>query len=224
MAFDNNQILKGLYSGALVDIDESDVAATSLTVNPDGNAVVEINETGKNGLAAVLILTEEADSDSYGDKMVVTIEASDYLDRNWETVAAFPTLYTHLRVVPVKATTAFVASDIGKTLTETTSADTGEIIAFDEALKTVGGTGNIWIAMDAAGDVFDEAVGTVETATSGTGVGKKAAASYVPKQMQPGVFVQRFATDKKYVRSKCTAEDNFGKGWILLTDNAFKTI
>ena len=51
--------------------------------------VVEINGTPETGLVAAVILTEEADSDAYSDETTVSIQASDELDRNWETVAQF---------------------------------------------------------------------------------------------------------------------------------------
>ena len=222
MAFDANGILHGEYSGALVDCDESDAVATSKTVNSDGNGVIEIDKTGIKGLTAVLILTESADSDAYDDEANITIEASDELDRHWREVARFPTLHAHIRKVWITATTAFVAGDIGKDLTESTSTDTGKILYISDELFTVGGKGYVLIEMDAAGDVFDEAVDTVETATAGTGVGTKTKASEAGTelQMQPGLYTVQFKTPKKYVRCNCEdVEDNIGKIWILLTNH-----
>lgn len=225
MAFDSEGILRGLYGGALIDLDESDAVATSLTANSDGNAVVEINGTGINGLSAVLIFTEEADADSYDDESTLYIEVSDYLDKNWEKVAVFPVFHSHLKQVYVEASTAFVAADVGSTITEETSGDTGMILWYDPALETTGGKGKILIEMDAADDLFDAAIGKTESSGS-TGVGTKLEAiSAEPKQMQPGIHVVKFTTDKKYVRFNGeTVADNMGKVWCLLHDSAFKSI
>lgn len=225
MAFDSLGILRGLYSSALVAMDENDAVATSETANSDGNAVVEINGTGAKGLAAVLIFTEEADSNSYDDEGIITIQASDYLDKNWEEVARFPVIHCHLKQVDITATTAFVAADIGQDLTEETSTDTGKILWYDPALETIGGRGIVIVEMDDSGDLFDAAVGKTET-SGGTGVGTKNVAIMAdPQQMLPGAYVVRFATDKKYVRCNCeSVEDSLGKAWILLTDAAFTKI
>jgi len=222
MAYDANGILHGEYSGALVDCDENDAVAILEAVNTDGNRVVDLKKTGLKGLTAVLILTEEADADSYDDEANILIEVSDKLDRHWREVARFPTLHAHIRKVWITATTAFVAADIGKDLTESTSTDTGKILYISEGLLSTGDNGGyVLIEMDAAGDVFDEAVGTVETATSGTGVGTKAKASEagLDIQMQPGLYTVQFKTDKRYVRCNCEdVADNLGKLWILLTN------
>ena len=82
MAFDALGILKGHYAGALVEVDENDAVAISKTANTDGNAVVEINQTGVHGLAAVLIWTAISATAPYSDEGLILIEASDELDRN----------------------------------------------------------------------------------------------------------------------------------------------
>lgn len=222
MPFDDDLILKGEYSSALVDVDASDAVSTSLTVNTDGNVCVDLKKTGmSNPLSAVLILTEEADANAYDDEMTVTIEESEFLDRSWQTVATFPVFHCHIRKVPITATTAFVAADIGQDLTETTSNDTGKILFVSTGLLTTGANGGyVLVEMDAAGDLFDEAVGTVET-SGGTGVGTKAAASTagLELQMQPGIYVRRFQSHKRYVRGNFgTPGGNFGKCWLLLSN------
>ena len=225
MAFDASLILHGEYSDALVDCDENDTVAVSLTVNADGNGVIDVRKTGlSNPMCAVLILTEEADSDAYDDVSTITIEESEFLDRGWQTVTTFPVLYSHIAKVYITATTAFVALDqtTPRVLTETSSNDSGAILFISEELFTVDGQGYCLVERDAAGDVFDEAVGQVLTATSGTGVGTKTKATElgVSVQMQPGIFVRKFHTNKRYVRCNCEAlEDNIGKIWIMLTND-----
>lgn len=235
MAFDALGVLKGEYSGALVDVDESDVAPTSLTVNDDGNSVIDLHGTGADGLAAVLVMTEEADSDAYSDETTVEIEASDELDRGWEGIAQFQSkngdgvFRSHLILLKdCVATTGFVASDATSSLvlTATTGTDTGRIVAFDEALKTVGGIGDILVEAQDSGDAYGTEGDTL-TATSGTGIATQGVAgvTVLPGiQHQPGIYTCRFATPKRYIRAKVTAADNIGKCWILLTDHAFKTI
>lgn len=227
MAFDANLVLKGHYSGALVDTDENDAAAVSTTANSDGNAVVEIKETGAKGLSAVVILTEEADSAAYSDETTIEIQDSDELDRGWEAVAKSGILRSHLILLKdCIATTGFVALDATtpRVLTATTDTATGLIVAFDEALKTIGGIGDILVEMQDSADLYATAGDTL-TATSGTGVATQGVAgTKVGVQHQPGVHVIKFTSAKRYVRAVVTAADNIGKCWILLTDQAFKTI
>ncbi|MDX9803583.1 MAG: hypothetical protein RBS96_06105 [Dehalococcoidales bacterium] len=222
MAFDAYGILKGYYGGVLVDIDENDVAATSKTANSDGNAVVEINGTPETGLVAAVILTEEADSDAYSDETIVSIQASDELDRNWETVAQSKVLRSHLILLKdCTASTAFVAADVTtpRVLTATTNGATGKIVSVDQALFTVGGVGDIVVEMQDDGDTY-ATPGDTLTATSGTGVATQGAAGVKAPEIQdqPKVHFIRFKTDKRYVRCSVSAEDNIGKGWILLTN------
>jgi len=228
MAFDSLGILRGLYSTALVEMDENDAVATSLTANSDGNAVVEIKETGVHGLAAVMIFTAISATAPYSDEGTILIQASDQLDRNWETVASFPTIHCYLRRLKnCTATTAFVAADVTtpRVLTATTGTDTGLIYSVDQALFTVGGVGDIVVEMQDAADLYATAGDTL-TATAGTGIATQGAIG-VPEipQMVPGIHVVRFTTDKRYVRCNCeTVADGLGNAWILLTDYAFKTI
>lgn len=227
MAFDANLILKGLYGGALVDTDESDAAPTSLTANDDGNAVVEVKGTAAKGMTAVVVLTEEADADAYGDETTIEIQASDELDRGWEAVGKSPILRSHLILLKdCVATTGFVAADATtpRVLTATSDGATGLIVAFDEALKTVGGVGDILVEMQDDADLY-ATPGDTLTATAGTGVATQGVAgTKVGVQHQPGIHTIRFATDRRYVRAVVTAADNIGKCWILLTNHDFNTI
>ncbi len=233
MAFDALGILKGLGSGgALVSIDEADVAAIALAVNADGNKVIDISKTGVKGLAAVMVLLGFGAGESAAfintDKAVVTIEASDDLVANWGTIATFPTLYGANQLeFYVTATTGFVQADIGLLITQETTADTGYLTYFDPALAVIGGVGLIRVQPVDSGDVFNEAAGKTIT-SAGTGAGTKTYGAgttvAVPSDI-PGVYVVRFATDKKYVRCNCAGVlDAIGTGWILLNDNAFVTI
>lgn len=229
MAFDADLILKGHYSDALVDTDESDAAPTSLTVNSDGNVVVDLKGTGAKGLVAVMVLTEDADSDAYSDETTVEIQASDELDRGWEAVGKIGTLRSHLILLrDCTATTGFVAADATtpRVLTAGTDGATGTIISFDEALKTATGVGDILVEMQDSADVYGTAGDTL-TATGGTGVATQGTAGIktLPgTQDQPGVHMCRFTTGKRYVRAEVTAADCIGKCWILLANHPFATL
>ena len=65
--------------------------------------------------------------------------------------------------------TNFVSGDIGNTITGATTGDTGTILDYDNA------TYEIWVRMDAAGDLFDNA--TEAYTQSGTGAGTATAIS-----------------------------------------------
>ena len=234
MPFDDKLILKGEdSSGDLIDMDQSDAVAILLTVNDDGNRVVDLlaNSTRRSplqqrgaeivkGLSAVVVYTEAPDSAAYDDEAVITIEESDQLDRHWQTVVTFPTIHNFVRKIYISATTAFVATDVTRELSEATSNDTGQIIYISPGLMTTGANGGyVLVEMDAVGDVYDEAVGVVETATAGTGVGTKAKATEVPTQMLPGTYIRRFSTTKRYLRCNANnVDDSMGKVWILIGD------
>jgi len=228
MAFDALGILKGHYSGALVEVDENDAVAISLTVNSDGNGVIDLKKSGAKGLSAVLIWTAISSTAPYSDEGTIIIEASDELDRNWEQIAEFPTMHCYLRrLKDCVATTAFVALDATtpRVLTATTGTDTGLIFSFAEALKTIGGIGDIVVEMQDSADVYGTAGDTL-TATSGTGVATQGGigVAEVP-QMVPGIHVCRFTTSKRYIRCNCeTVADGLGTAWILLNNYAFETI
>lgn len=228
MAFDALGILKGLYSAALVPVDESDAVPISLTANSDGNAVVDLKKTGAKGLAAVLIFTAISSTAPYSDEGTIAIEASDELDRGWMVVAQFKRIHPYLWVLKdCVATTGFVALDATtpRVLTATGDGATGLIVSFDEALKTIDGVGDIVIEQQDVNDVYATAGDTL-TATSGTGVATQGGkGEAVVPQMVPGIDVVRFSTDKRYIRCQCTdVEDELGTAWILLTDAAFVTI
>jgi len=231
MAFDALGILKGKYSGALVSIDESDAVAITTTANTDGNAVVDIKGTGLHGLAAVLILigpsVAEAAAFINTDYANITIEGNDQLAAGgWVTLGKFPKIRHNLLRLSATATTAFVAADIDALITQETTADTGYLVWFDEALATIGGVGDIIVQPVDAGDVFNEAAGkTLTSATTGVATKTLGAGNTVAANMVPGIFVVRFATKYRYVRCNCEdVADSIGTGWILLTDNAFGTI
>jgi len=231
MAFDAKGILKGLYSGALVPMDESDVAAVALAANSDGNCVVDIRKTGAKGLAAVAVYLGPSASEQAllvnNDYAQLIIQASDKLDGSWENVASFPKVYYHVLELYCTATTAFVPGDIGGTITQETTVDTGILIAYDPELLVIGGIGKLYIAVTAETDVFNEASGKTLT-SSVTGAGTKTygvGTTVASPTMAPGVYVVRFATNKRYVRCNCDdVIDSFGNVWILLTDNAFETL
>jgi len=231
MAFDALGILKGLYSGALVSIDEADVAAISLTPNSGGNVLVDLRESRAKGLTAVMCLLgfEAGESALFinTDKAVVTIQESDSMVSNWQTIATFPTLYNNVLEFSITATTGFVQADIGQLVTQETTADTGYLIWFDPALAAIGGVGNIRVAIVDAGDVFNEAAGkTVNSAGTGRSTKTLGAGNTVAvPPMIPGVYMVRFATDKRYVRCNCAGvTDAMGKGWIMLQPDAFKVL
>jgi hypothetical protein len=227
MPFDATEgILKGLYGGVLIAIDENDAVAVSKTANTDGNAVVEINGTPSTGLCAVMALAGPSSTEAallFGDEANITIEASDELDRGWVTVAVFPEIFYNVAEMSVTATTAFVAGDVAGTLTQETTADTGLIIAFETAIETIGGVGKILVSQVDAGDIFNQTAGKTLT-SSVTGVGTKTygagTTTFPNSRYLPGVYVVRFVTNKKYVRCNAAdVEDSIGKGYILLTDN-----
>ena len=228
MAFDALGILKGLYGGALVEVDENDAVPITIAANTDGNCVVDLKKTGAKGLAAALIWTAISGTPPYSDEGTILIEASDNLDRNWLEVARFPVMHAYLRRLKgCTATTAFVAADVTtpRVLTATTGTDTGLIFSVDQALFTIGGVGDIVVEMQDSADVYGTAGDTL-TATAGTGIATQGVIG-VPEvpQMIPGIHIVRFATDKRYVRCNCEAvDDGLGTAWILLTDSAFVTL
>ena len=152
MPYDANLVLRGLYGGAYVDLDENDAAATSLTVNDDGNVVVDLLDhgTGALGLDCVVIMHDQPTT--YQDTCQIVVCDSDHLTDGWATILTFPLVYAYMREVIVTATTAFVGTDIGLVFTATTGTDTGILRQFSRKLLTVGGTGKCWVEMQDAGD------------------------------------------------------------------------
>lgn len=218
MPYDENLILKGKYSGAYVDLDTNDADATSLTVNDDGNLVVDLGPagTGAKGLDCVVILHDVPVT--YQDTCDIVIQDSDHLTDGWQDLLSFPRLYCYMREVIVTATTAFVATDIGLVATLTTGLDTGIIREFSRKLLAIGGTGKMWIEMQDAGDTYDSAADII-SATAGTGVGLTVGVSRIIQT--PLTLVRRFSTPKRYIRCATTVTvvttGNFGDVDILVT-------
>lgn len=221
MVYDANLTLHGKGSGgALVDLDESDAVAILTSVNADGNKVLDLRKTGAKGLIASLILIEEADSLAYDDEAVITIEESDFLDRNWQTVVTFPTLHAHLRRIYVTCTVGFDAADIGAALTSQ-AGHTGQLLKFDQALATAAGSGYLYVEMDDAGDTFADVVGQNMDGTTGRSTVTRTVESHLAIQMQPKTYHRRFTSDKRYIRCNASnVEDSIGLVWILLTNDA----
>lgn len=216
MPYDANLVLRGQYNDAYVDLDENDVAPTSLTRNDDGNVVVDLGDhgTGALGMDAIVIMHDQPTD--YQDTCDIVICDSDHLTDGWATIINFPRIYAYMREVIVTATTAFVATDIGLVFTATTGTDTGILRQFSRKLLTVGGTGKCWVEMQDAGDTY-ATLGDVVTCTTGTGVGT---ITQIGRVIQtPLTMVRRFSTPKRYIRCTNTvsAGGNFGDVDILVT-------
>lgn len=227
MAFDSLLILRGEYNGALVALDESDAVATSLTANTDGNAVVEVGKTGAKGLSCVIDFVAISATGPFSDEATLSIEESDNLDRNWETVVTFPIIHPYRWLIPgCVATTAFVAADVTtpRVLTASSDGATGLILNVPQALFTIGGVGIIEIEQQDVNDIYATAGDTL-TATSGTGVGTQGAIAFAsPVQQVPGTMVRRFDTSKRYMRFNGeTVADELGTCWVRIGDHDFRT-
>lgn len=224
MAFDESGVL---IDGTIVLTPTTDTPAVSLTRDAaTGGAAIDLKKTGHKGLCAVMICPSKPTT--YDDTLAGFIEESDLLGeptalKTWERVADFPVVNAMLRELYVTATTAFVASDVGRILTATTdsASDGGHIVSFDPALLVVGGYGKVVIAMTDANDDYSTAGDTV-TATSGTGVGTQGAASVVTPVNGgiPGTYVTRFTATKRYIRANLTVSSggSYGLVSVLLTD------
>jgi hypothetical protein len=227
MAYDANNIL---IDGTIVLTPSTDTPAVSTTRDAStGAAVIDLGKTSYKGLCAVL--TCPLKPTTYVDDLTVHIQESDVLGEptglvTWQTVASFPKVYALLRELTVTATTAFVASDVGRILTATTdsASDGGLILWFDPALLVAGGVGKVIVQMSDANDDYSTAGDTV-TATSGTGVGTQGAAAVAyPFNTAgiPGRYVTRFTATKRYVRANATVSSggSYGLVSVLLTDEA----
>jgi hypothetical protein len=225
MAFDSLGIL---IDGSIVITPSTDTPPVSLTRDAaTGAAVIDLKMTGAKGLTAVLIVPSKPTT--YDDTLTPFIEESDVLGeptstwKTWQSVADFPIVYAMLREVTVTATTAFVASDVGRILTATTdsTSDGGHIVWFDPALMTIGGIGKVIVAMSDANDDFSTASDIV-TATGGTGVGTISEASKVYPHGDgiSGIYVTRFVAKKRYIRANITVSTGGSYGLIscFLTD------
>ena len=218
MPYDADLVLRGQSSGAYVDLDESDVAATATAVNSDGNSVVDLGDgggTGMDGLDVVVILHDAPTT--YEDTCDIVIQDSDHLTDGWEALLSFPRIYALMREVIVTSTTAFLGTDIGLVFTATTNGAVGVLRQFSRKLLTpVGGTGKCWVSMVGAGDTYATDGDTV-TCTAGTGIGTVV----VPGRVidPPYIVVRKLSTPKRYLRCSITvsAGGNFGDVDILLT-------
>lgn len=226
MPYDANLVLRGVYprtsAGVYVDLDENDVSPTSLTVNDDGNVVVDLGPlgTGSAGMDCVVILHDQATT--YQDTLDIIICDSDHVDGGWATLLTFPRVYTYMRELIVRATTAFDASDdIGQVLTATTGTDTGVIREISRNLMTIGGIGKIFVEMQDAADTYATAGDIVTSAVTGAGV--MIGVGRVPNWSSGGrTMVRRFSTPKRYLRFTGTgavsASGNFGDVDIFVTN------
>ena len=226
MAFD---YLGMLLDGTIVITPDTDIAPFSLTRNVvTGAAVINLKGTPAKGLCAVMNCPSKPTT--YVDNMTCAIQESDLLGEptalaTWKAVANFPIVYAMTRELWVTATTAFVASDVGRILTATTDAasDGGVITYIAPELLAIGGVGKIVVSMSDANDDYTTA-GDIVTATAGTGIGTQGAASilYPNGDGIPGMYVVRFTATKRYLRAApvVSTGGSFGLVSIFLCDNA----
>ena len=223
MAYDANLVLRGLYGGAYVDLDENDAAPTTIAVNTDGNGVVDLGPLGTDirGMDCVVIFHDQATT--YADTCDIVIQDSDHLTDGWQNLLSFPRVYAYMRELIVTATTAFLGTDIGLTLTATTGTDTGVLREFSRNLLTLSGRGKVFVSMGDSGDTYATS-GDIVTATAGTGVGTMVGVGRVPHWASGGLtMVRRFSTPKRYIRfngtSAVSAGGNYGDVDILVTNS-----
>lgn len=218
MPYDANLVLRGHYSGAYVDLDENDAASTSLTVNTDGNLVVDLLDHGSGALGLDCVVILHDTPTTYQDTGDIVIQDSDHLTDGWGNLLSFPRLYCYMREVIVVATTAFLGTDIGLVFTATTGTDTGVLRQFSRKLLAVGGSGKCWVEMQDSADTYATALDIV-TCTAGAGVGTIAAGGNGRVIQAPMTVVRRFSTPKRYLRCSNTisAGGNFGDVDILVT-------
>jgi len=217
MPFDANLVLRGLYGGAYVDLQDADTAPTTIAVNAYGNAVVDLGPhgTGAKGIDIVVIFHDTFTD--YQDTLDCEVCTSDHIAGGWELALEFPRVYPYTREIIATATTAFSAGDdFGVGLVATAAGDAGHIIAFSRELLTIGGTGKIWVAMQDNADLYATAGDTLTSA--GIGVATQGAAA---RQIQVGGFtmVRRLATPRRYIRPTfvVSADANFGDVDMLAT-------
>jgi hypothetical protein len=218
MPFDSLLILRD----GTVDLDPNEVVAISTTRNADGSVVLDLKETGVKGLAAVMILPTAPTT--YADTLTVHIQESDALAGSYVTIASFPVLYTYVRKIPASASVAAaVEADIGQVLTGGTTGDTGVIIAIDNSLFTLNGTGYIYVAMAGADDLFDNTSEAITSASTFSGVVNGAASTTSVEHGAPNTYIVRFSSTKRYIRGSYTvsAGGNFKKAFVGLTPWAF---
>lgn len=230
MPFDANLVLRD----GSVDLDASEAAVISTTINDDGAKVIDLNTTtrpkgdaeGVIHLTASLVLPSAPTT--YADTLAVSIQQSDYVSYGWETIASFPTLYAYTRLLKVLVVAAFAAADIGKVLLGGTTGDQAEIRWMHPDLLTIGKTAYMIVTMQAADDVFDNVNEAVD-ATSGTGDGTMSGVAVVedkPRLSGPNIFIRAFGVTKRYIRQSMTVSSgsNFGKAHLLLSPYPFRTL
>lgn len=208
MPLDNDMLLR---TGA-VDCDAAEPAVVSTTADAYGAKALDVKKTGAKGMVAVMVLPTAPTT--YADTLAVTIQASDYMSTDYKTVASFPTLYALNRRLRLVSTTAFVAADIGQTMTGQTTGDTGVLRWYDRALETIGGEGDIIVSMVAADDLFDDASEAVHSGSTGRGTMQKA--SELTEYLSYGIYAVRFVTSKRYVRASLTPSAGCNFGGILI--------
>ncbi|KKN75146.1 hypothetical protein LCGC14_0383050 [marine sediment metagenome] len=228
MVFDNELVLRD----DTADLDSSEVVAVALAVNSDGARVADLNSRvrprgdSEGVIHLTATLTLPGAPSTYQVNLALNIQQSDNLGFGWETIASFPTLYSFTRMISVTVTTAFVAADIGGTLTGQSTNDTGTLRWMHPDALTVGKVANLIINMDAVGDVFDNASEEVRAGT--TGIGNMTKIGFVevkPRLGGPGTFTRGFSVTKRYLRGNWTASGgNFGKAQLMLSPYPFKTI
>lgn len=220
MPYDANLVLRGVDAdGAYSDLVNGDTSAVSLTVNSDGNKVIDLGPhgTGAKGLDIVVIFHDTFDD--YRATLVVQIDDSDHVAGGWELNLEFPTLYPHTREIHATATTAFTAATVFGVDLVGAVPEEGHIIAFSRELLTIGGVGKIWIAMQVAGDTYPL---NGDTLTSdGTGIATQIGVSRLIQQ-SGFTMVRRLSTPRRYLRCTLTATNgaataNFGDVDILAT-------
>lgn len=209
MPLDANVLLR---DGSTADLAESESAPTSTTINADGALVYDMRKTAYGGIVAVLNCP--AAPTAFADTLIVLVQVSDHIATDFKTIATFPTLYALNRRLRVTSTTAFVTSDIGTTLTGTTTSDAGVIRWYDKALETVGGVGDVIVSQVAADSDFDNA--SEAFTTSGTGAGTMNKASELTEYLSYGNYAMRFSSNKRYVRGQLTVTTGGGWGATIL--------
>jgi len=188
-----------------------------------GGHVVDLHGTAAKGMVAVMIAGQL--NQTYGISLEGWIEVSDALAANWKRVASFLKFYQWRRKVPAKTTTAPVEADVGRYLYGGTTTDDAIITCFDPELFVSGGKGNIYVAMVASDDLFDNAADalTCDDAIGGSGGGTFVGVSTAKSVLLPGggIFTCRFATKKRYARFNLTIDGNFQRVMVALTPYPF---
>ncbi len=216
MPYDANLVLRGAVSGTYTNLVNGDSAATTIAQNGDGNYVVDLGVHGTVALGLDCIIVLHDQPTAYTNYADFIIQDSDHLSDGWQSLLTFPTIYAYMIEIVVVAITAFVATDIGLVLDGGGSGDSGIIREFSRKLLAVGGTGKMFIEMQASGDLYDTTNDTVD-ANSGTGDGTQIGIGRAVQS--PLTLVRRFSTPKRYVRLAGAAPDggDFGDVDILIT-------